>query len=83
MREIPSLRRLWKSYKRELIALRELDRRDLVLAQNAFYTGVRITWKLLGYLVEDDEPEALERLIRRRAREVYALQGFAPRKRRH
>jgi len=83
MREIPSLRRLWKSYKRELISLGELDRRDLVLAQAAFYTGVRITWKLLGYLVEDDDPEELERLIRKKAREVYAIQGLAPRKVRH
>jgi hypothetical protein len=55
----------------------------LILAQSAFYTGARVTWKVLGYLAEDDEPEALIRLIEKRAREVYAIQGYAPRKRRH
>lgn len=83
MREIPSLRRLWKGYKRELMKMGELDRRDPVLAQAAFYTGVRVTWKILGYLVEDDKPEELERLIRTQARRVFAIQGYVPRKRRH
>ena len=82
MREIPSVRRQWKMFKQQL-AEAGLDRRDLVLAQAAFYAGVRVTWKILGYLVDEDEPEELERLIRKKAREVYAIQGLAPRKVRH
>jgi len=82
MRDIPSVRRQWKMFKRQL-AEAGLDRRELVLAQAAFYAGVRVTWKILGYLVDEEEPEELERLIRKKARGVYAIQGLAPRKRRH
>jgi hypothetical protein len=82
MRDIPSVRLQWKIFKRQL-AEAGLDRRDLVLAQGAFYAGVRLTWKIPGYLVDEEEPEELERLIRKKAREVYAIQGLAPRKPRH
>ena len=83
MRHAPSLRRMWRMYKEVLTESRGYDRRDLVLAQGAFYAAARVTWKVLGYLAEDDEPEALMRLIEKRARQVFAIQGMAPRKRRH
>lgn len=51
----------------------EYDRRDLIVAQSAFYTGARATWKVLGYLAEDDEPDELIRLIEKRARQLPAV----------
>jgi hypothetical protein len=83
MREIPSVRRQWKWFKTELMKEPDLSPRELVLAHVAFFTGVRVTWKILGYLVEDDEPEELMRLITKHARQVFAIQGCVPRKRRH
>jgi hypothetical protein len=72
----------WKMFKQQL-AEAGLDRRDLVLAQAAFRAGVRVTWEIFGYLVDEEESEELERLIKKKAREVYAIQGLAPRKVRH
>ena len=63
MRDVPSVRRLWKPYKQRMMEWPDIDRRDLIFAQGAFYAGVRVSWKILGYLVEDGEPEELERLI--------------------
>jgi hypothetical protein len=83
MREAPSLRRLWRMYKQILLERGEYNRRDLILAQTVFYTGARCIWKVLGHMAQDDRPEEIMRLIARRAREVHAIQGYAPRKRRH
>jgi hypothetical protein len=66
MSEVPSTRRLWTMYKQVLMEDGFFGRRDLILAQGAFYAGVRATWKVLGHLAEDEEPEALLRLIEKR-----------------
>jgi hypothetical protein len=39
--------------------------------------------KVLGYLAERGDVDELERVVRRHARAIRALQGFAPRMRRH
>jgi hypothetical protein len=83
MRDYPSTRQLWKRFRQILVEDGGFDRRDLVLAQEAFYAGVRVMWKVLGHLAEDDEPEELVRPIEKPARQVFAIQGLAPRKRRH
>ncbi|MFZ1905196.1 MAG: hypothetical protein WAU56_07375 [Steroidobacteraceae bacterium] len=82
MPSTPSLRRLWSLYKK-LLAEEGLTRRELVLAQNAFYAGARAILKVLGYLVERGDMDEVERVIHRHARTIRALRGLAPRKRRH
>jgi hypothetical protein len=78
----PSLRRLWSMYKKLLVA-DGLSRRDQVLAQAAFYSGARGVLKVLGYLAERGDTDELQRVVRRHARVIRALQGLAPRKRQH
>jgi hypothetical protein len=60
-----------------------MNRRDQVLAQSAFCAGARAILKVLGYLVERGDVAELERVVRRQARSMRALQGLAPRKRCH
>jgi hypothetical protein len=82
MTRIPSLRRLWTMYK-ELLVTDGSSRRDQVLAQGAFYSGARAILEVLGHLTERGDPGELERVVRRHARAIRALQGLTPRKRRH
>jgi hypothetical protein len=82
MNSTPSLRRLWTMYKK-LLAEDGFGKRDLVLAQNAFYTGARSVLKMLGYLAERGDMDELERVVHRHARTIRTIQGLAPRKRRH
>jgi|HubBroStandDraft_4_1064222.scaffolds.fasta_scaffold319465_2 hypothetical protein len=77
-----SLWRLWSMYKKLLVE-DGLSRRDLVLAQAAFYAGARATLKVLNHLLEHDEDEELRRTIQRHGRQIKALQGLRPRARRH
>lgn len=82
MKSTPSLRRLWTMYK-SLLVEDGMSRRDQMLAQAAFYSGARCVLKVLGYLVEAGDVEELQRVVGRHARGIRALQGLAPRKRRH
>lgn len=78
----PSLRRLWTMYKR-VLAEGGFGRRDLILAQGAFYVGARGVLKVLGYPLEHGEDEVLRRTIERQARQIKALPGLRPRAGRH
>ena len=60
-----------------------LSRRDQVLAQAAFYSGARAVLKVLGYLAERGDVDELERVVRRHARAIRALQGLQQRARWH
>jgi hypothetical protein len=82
MTTTPSLRRLWTMYK-ELLVADGSSRRDQVLAQGAFYSGARAILKVLDHLAERGDRDELERFVRRHAGAIGALQGLAPRKRRH
>jgi hypothetical protein len=77
-----SLRRLWTMYKR-LLAADGLGKRDVILAQAAFYAGARATLKVLNHLLEHGQDEELRRTIQRQGRQIKALQGLRPRARRH
>jgi len=79
----PSLRRLWTLYKQTLAESGEYDRRDLVIAQGAFYAAARATYKLLGQLVERGQTDELTRLITRQANQVKAIQKSSRRKQPH
>ena len=52
MAATPSLRRLCTMFKALLATEEDIDRRELVLAQNAFYTGARAVLKVQAYLLE-------------------------------
>jgi hypothetical protein len=82
MTTTPSLRRMWSIYKKLLVE-DGMSRRDLVLAQGAFYAGARCVLKVLGHLVEEGDVEELQRVVSHHARTIRSLQGLAPRKRRH
>lgn len=77
-----SLRRLWTMYK-QILADGGMRKRDLILAQNAFYSGARSVLQVLGHLAEHDEYEELHRAIKGQRRQIKALQGLRPRSRRH
>ena len=83
MTSTPSLRRMWTMYKRLLAEDDDISPRDLVLAQEAFYSGARGVLKMLDFLIEHGELEELQRVIRRHGRTIRRLQGVPPRKRRH
>jgi hypothetical protein len=53
------------------------------LAHGAFYAGARSTLKVLAHTLERGDLEKLHRTIERQGRQINALQGYAPRKRRH
>lgn len=77
-----SLRRLWTMYKR-VLAEDAFGRLDLVFAQAAFYAGARSTLKVLDYLLEHGDDEAVCKLIRRHGRQIRTIQGLRPRATRH
>jgi hypothetical protein len=77
-----SLRKLWTVYKAILVK-DGMSRRDQVIAQGAFYSGAWGVLQTLGDIVNDGDVQELQRVIRRHGRTIQALQGSAPRKRRH
>jgi hypothetical protein len=65
----PSLRQLWL-YKALLSRNEELGRRDLVLAQDAFYTGARGVLKVQAYLLERGRYDELHAMIGKYGRQI-------------
>jgi hypothetical protein len=71
-----SLRKLWTLYKRTAIAKGVgASRRDLALAQLAFYTGARAVLKVLDHMLDDGDTEGALRTIRRFGRQLKAMQA--------
>ena len=81
MNSTPTLRRMWTMYKQLLAQDDNVSRRDLVLAQEAFYSGARAVLKVLDHLAERGELGELQ-LVIRRGRIIRRLQSVPPRKRR-
>jgi hypothetical protein len=78
----PSIRQLWTLYK--ALLLRDgTSRREVLIAQEAFYSGARGMLEVLHTLVQDGEVDELQRVIGRHHRTNRAIRGDAPRKRRH
>jgi hypothetical protein len=74
-----SLRVLWTLYKRTAIAQGVGgSKRDLTLAQVAFYSGARGVLKVLDYMLEHGEQDTALRTIRRFGRQAKVLQGSGP-----
>ena len=70
-----SLRRLWTIYRRAATAQGAgATRRDLVLAQVAFYSGARGVIKVLDHMIEEGDTVGALRAIRRLARQAQSLQ---------
>jgi hypothetical protein len=79
-----SLRRLWVLYKRTAIAHGTGgSRRDLALAQVAFYGGARAVLKVLDHMIAEGDSAAVQRTIEHHGRQINRLQGRRPRARRH
>jgi hypothetical protein len=71
-----SLRALWTVYKRTAIAQGiGSSRRDLTLANVAFYSGARGVLRVLDYMLEHGEQEKALRTIRRFGRQIKVIQG--------
>jgi hypothetical protein len=76
-----SLRALWVIYKRTAIAQGiGSSRRDLMLAQLAFYSGARGVLKVFDYMLEHREQENVLRTVRRFGRQIKVIQGQRPRR---
>jgi len=75
----PSLRRMWRMYKALLAEDPEIDRRDIVLAQTAFYTGARGILKVLDFLIERGEYDEVHRFIAQHGRQIDRLIWKRPR----
>lgn len=79
-----SLRRLWVIYRRTAIAQGTgASKRDLALAQVAFYGGARGVLKVLDRMIAEGDYEALHKVIQRQGRMINAIQARNPRARRH
>jgi hypothetical protein len=79
-----SLRRLWVLYKRTAIAHGTGgSKRDLVVAQVAFYSGARAVLKVLDHMSSKGDFAEVQRTIERHSRQINRLQGRHPRARRH
>ena len=73
---------MWVLYKKILMKVDDLDRRDLLLAQNAFYTGARGILKIFADLIRCGDYDALHSIIERHGRQIERLLSRPSRKRR-
>lgn len=77
-----SIRVLWTLYKRTAVAQGVGGgKRDLTLAQVAFYSGARGVLRVLDYMLEHGEDENARRTIRRFGRQIKVIQGDRSRRR--
>jgi hypothetical protein len=60
-----------------------MNKRDLILAQDSFYSGARGVLKVLAFMFEQGEGDELRRVIERQGRQINRIQGRRPRARRH
>ena len=77
-----SLRQLWTIYKRTSVAQGFANsKRDLALSHVAFYSGARGVLRVLDYMLEHGETEAVVRTNQRFGRQIKVIQGQRTRKR--
>jgi hypothetical protein len=72
------LRRLWTLYKRVAKEHGTDSRRDLVLLQDAFYSGARGVLKVLEHMLRHGKQEELNEAIRRHGRQIDRIRGRRP-----
>lgn len=79
--KMPTIRRMWTFYKRDVLREVGITRRDevQVLAQNAFYLGAQCTLQALATLLEDGDVEQVHQVIERHGRQLKKLRDLAPR----
>jgi hypothetical protein len=70
MSHTPSLRHLWTMCEKLLASEEDIDRRDRVLAQSAFYTGARGILKVQSYLLERGRYDELHAMIENHGRQI-------------
>ena len=73
MAATPSLRRLCTMFKALLATEEDIDTRELVLAQNAFYTGARAVLKVQAYLLERGRYDELHAMLEKHGRQINNL----------
>lgn len=83
--KMPTIRRMWTFYKRDVLREIGVTRRDevQVLTQNAFYSGAQCTLQALATLLEDGDVEQVHDVIERHGRHLKKLRGLAAPARRH
>ena len=82
MSSIPSIRQMWLLWK-DLLIEGGFDRGDLILAEGILLCGARGVISALAFQAGRGRLEEIERAITRQGRQIKALMGLAPRKRRH
>jgi hypothetical protein len=83
MASSPSLRRLWAMYKRIASSDGSHSKRDLLVAQAAFYASARGIGRVLARLLERGDYEELHSVIKSHNRLVTKLQERRLRARAH
>ena len=83
MANSPSLRRLWTICKRLASSDGSHSKRDLLVAQSAFYAGARGIVRVLARLVEQGEYDELHKVIKAHDRLLTKMQERHARERRH
>lgn len=70
--KMPTIRRMWAFYKRDVLREVGVTRRDevQVLTQNAFYFGAYSTLQALATLLEDGDVEQVHDVIERHGRQL-------------
>lgn len=81
--KMPTIRRMWLFYKRDVLREMGITRRDevQVLAQNAFYFGAYSTLQALATLLEDGDVGQVHDVIERHGRQLKKMRALAPRAR--
>lgn len=71
-----ALRKLWAIYERRAVAqCMGSSKRDMALAQVAFYSGARGVLKVLAHMIEHGERDAALRTISRFGKQVSEMQS--------
>ena len=73
-----SLRRLWMLYKGLAMEHGTNSRRDLILMQDAFYSGARGVLKVPEHMLRHGKQEELNEAIRRHGRQIDRIRGRRP-----
>jgi len=68
-----SLRRLWVLYKQVAMAHCSHTRREMMLLQEAFYSGARGVLKVLDHMLEHGDDEGARQTIHRAGRQIKSL----------
>jgi hypothetical protein len=79
----PSLRRMWTMYTRFSVADGSHGKRDLLIAQPAFYAGTRGILRVFAHLIERGDYDELHSVVEAHQRLLARMQQQHARIRRH